>query len=288
MKNTNFKNILFIIIPSLMLILLACEDSIPTDYIPENIVEAILIVDEPIEKVIVMRTQPVNKTFNYDSSLIKDAIVRIIEADTNYLLSFRYGDNPGYYYSDTNYKIRPNTKYKLEIELSDGTVMKAETITPQRFNWIKKSDKYLQYPLDTIKLPARDTIAWTTVPFCFYYAIAIKCLDTLEYGRYLYPEINELNRRVYSPFADDHRYKDVSSWAAVSNNKSSIVWNVFKWFGKNEVNIFAGDYNFIRWYIQSMSMSQYNELLGSIEGGKGAFGSVSAIRDTIVLLKNQP
>ena len=38
----------------------SCEDPIPSDYTPATLVEAVLIVDKPIEKIIVMKTQPLN------------------------------------------------------------------------------------------------------------------------------------------------------------------------------------------------------------------------------------
>ena len=49
---------LIILIPlalQLILVLSGCEDPVPNDYIPENYVEAYLLVGEPIKNIIVMK-----------------------------------------------------------------------------------------------------------------------------------------------------------------------------------------------------------------------------------------
>jgi hypothetical protein len=49
------------------------------------------------------------------------------------------------------------------------------------------------------------------------------------------------------------------------------------------------DFNYLRWVLQRLSASEYNELLGSVEGnGIGVFGSLHAVKDTFFLIKNQP
>jgi hypothetical protein len=44
-----------------------------------------------------------------------------------------------------------------------------------------------------------------------------------------------------------------------------------------------------RWFIQVQASRDYSPLLGSIEGKAiGVFGSAAGIKDTFMLLKNQP
>lgn len=284
------KYILTIVLFLTGLVLNSCGDDVPTDYKPENFVEAVLIVGEPIRGIIVMRTQPVTAKFNYYNSLIKDAEVVIKGEGREFKLDFNTDTlAPGYYSPESTYLVKANTKYSISIKLNDGSLLSGETTTPGQVEWAQKIKSQFQFPFDTLKLPATDTIFWTNVADVNFYNITIKCLDTLEYGKYLTPQTNEKNRRVYKPFINDEEYYyDRSEIAFIPNTKSSVVWNVFKWFGKHEVYISAPDWNYTRWFLQHVSSSQVNPLLGSIEGGIGVFGSMSVARDTVVLLKNRP
>ncbi len=266
----------------------ACEDPVPTDYIPRNIVQGILIVDDPITNIIVMKSQSIQDSFDFNNSLIRDAEVIIRGDNSEFILVSEQSGSKGYYLEDTTYKVKPNTTYKLEIILNDGTVITGKTTTPERFDWRLKTPHPIQFPLDTIKLPATDSIAWTVSPGTEFYLIDVRCLDTLNYGQYLDPKTEELNRRIYKPWRDDDNYFEHSEWALIPNTKTSVVWNIFKWYGRHHVNVYAPDYNFLEWWLQHFASREQNDLLNSIENGIGVFGSAAIIRDTTFLLKNQP
>ena len=116
----------------------------------------------------------------------------------------------------------------------------------------------------------------------------MKCLDTLNYGKYLTPPTAEMNRRINLPFRNDRAYRETATLLPIPNSQTPVVWNTFKWFGLHEVGVYVPDWNFLRWYIQSQTRSQIDPLLSSIKGGYGYFGSASVIRDTSVIIKNQP
>jgi hypothetical protein len=50
----------------LALVAAGCEDAPPTDYVPEYVVQSYLLVDEPIQGVVLSRSQPVTDTFRVD------------------------------------------------------------------------------------------------------------------------------------------------------------------------------------------------------------------------------
>ncbi len=52
-------NKILIIISLISVILISCEDSAPGDYVENYIIEALLIVDEPIQGISVIKTQPI-------------------------------------------------------------------------------------------------------------------------------------------------------------------------------------------------------------------------------------
>lgn len=281
-----FINILTILIISLTLS--SCEDPAPSDYLPQYFVEGIIIANEPIQDIKLLKTQPVQESFDYEKALVRDAKVRISGDGRDFDLIIDPKGEMGYYYPDTSYKVKPNTTYRLNIETKDGTKLSGETNVPPTTKWIKRSSNPLQYPKDSLNLPATESIAWEYVPNFYFYIISIKNLDTLEYGKYLDPPTQEKNRRTFRLNARETRYYDLTSWAFIANNETSVVWSVFKWFGLHETAVYVPDWNFTRWYLQVFAKGQYDPLLGSIKGGIGTFASASVIRDTVFLLKNQP
>ncbi len=292
----DMKKKLIIFIFSL-LINTVCEDKPPTEYIPQYYIEAYLIVDQKIDMIKVFRTQPIQDSFKISNALVKDAQVKIRFNNEELILSFRDTgniDNRGYFYPDTSFKVQPNTTYYLEIITSDNVKITGKTTTPERFHWVNPPMDSIFYPKDTVNFTDSKPIKikWSPVKNILYYLVVSKCLDTLEYGKYLYPPTNEKNRRIFNPFDDERRrtrdYYDLSNWDAIPNTEYPLIWLLFKWFGKHKIVIFAPDFNFLLWALQQFRGNQINPLLSSVEGGIGVFGSASKIEKEIFLFKNQP
>ena len=276
-------------------IFFGCQDLPPTEYIPKNYVQAFLYVGEPISNIVVMRSTPINDSLNYDSYLIKDAEVKITY--NNKTLNLTYSDSgvKGYSYIDSNELVKPNTLYSLEVRLKDGTVMTARTFTPDMISWLKPPPDIVYYPKDTVNLPPVDSlyIKWTASPIDsllkLYYFVCVKCLDTLQYGKYLTPPTSEMNRRIGKiRETASLTYREVETWNPIPVTKTPIVWGAFKWYGLNEAIIYAPDYNFTRWMIQYLRFNSANTLFSSIDNGFGVFGSASRISKIAFLVKNQP
>jgi len=287
------RSMLFALVVAVLLV--GCEDPIPTDYIPQNVVTAYLIVDEPIRDITVTRSLSVVDSFDYQASAITDAQVRIYVGDRTLDLAYRTGGAVGdYYYPDTTELVLPNTKYRLEIRTSDGSVMTGETVTPERVSWVTPPRDTLQYPLDTINLPAPDSLGyeWSPVPGVTEFILSSSCLDTLGYGTYLTPPTEEKNRRIENIFnqRSRRRYDETTRWGFAQSTNLPVFWFAYKWFGLYELSIYAPDPNMIEWFKQTrFGPNQYNPLLGSIKGeGIGVFGSASVVRQRQFLLKNQP
>ncbi len=269
----------------------SCEDPLPSDYIPETVVEAVLIVDKPIENIIVMRSQPLNKPFDYNASLIDDAEVIIRTEGKEYNLVFRSNNNPGYYFPDTTEKVKSETTYTLEIKLKDGSLITGKTTTPKKTNWIYTPGTVIYYPKDTLKLAPVDSlrIEYAPVDNNMFYILSVVCRDTLDYGKYLTPATDEKNRRIIRPWNEDNEtfFYDLSTWYFLPTTKTPIVWTVFKWFGKHTVNIYVPDQNYLNWFLQHVIKGSYDPLLSSVDGAIGVFGSASQISHDFFLIKNQ-
>lgn len=280
----------------------SCQDSLPSDYIPQNFVEVFMLVDQPINNFHLYRSVPVNDTFNTTQSFIKDAQV-VISADSmgifkkNYQLSYRFGQKgPEFYYAaDTNEFVKPNTKYSLEITLANGEKITGEAITPSRISWRAVPRDTIFYPKDTINLAASttDSLKWTYSPNINEYIIGTICLDTLNYGEYLKPVSDEKNRRIYRFYEQNApHYNDVTRSRYIPNvTFAPVIWTAFKWFGEHDIFVCAPDKNFLNWYKITMfgQNPRYSDLLGSVKGsGIGVFGAASIIKTRTFVIKNQP
>ncbi len=290
-----------IIIILTILALNSCEDPIPTDYVPQNYLEAALLVGQPIDDIVLMRSQPINALFDYEKSLIRDAEVIITGDDKEFKLQIDPTGIRGYY-SKEDYRIKGNTRYNIEVRMPDGSRITGSTLTPDTVFWVRDLPEYIQYPIDTVKKESKDTIIWDGIPTPIdesgivsggYWGVSVKALDTLEYGIYLDNVPNrEKNRRLFRANANpdnDWRYKELTRWVILPSFKTPVVWNYFKWYGLHEIAIYNMDNNYLKWYLQRFVQSEFDPNLSTVEGnGIGVFGSMNAIRDTFFLIKNQP
>jgi hypothetical protein len=295
----NIKSGLLKIVFTMLLtgfVLTSCEDDVPNEYIMRKYVEAFLIVGEPIQGIKLMETQPLDKSFDLDAGWIKDASVIIISEGNTYNLAFGNSTPKGYYLPDNSVLVKPGVKYELEITLNDGTKITAETTTPNgNMQWVRPPKNEVYYPKDTTKLPGNDSLdlEWTGVQGTYFYILSVICQDTLEYGKYLTPSNpNEKNRRAFNNFVKDNNdyFLDIPSWNFIANTKTPTVWLAFKWFGPQRVTIYAPDYNFLRWFLQSTNFSgnESDPLKYSVNNAIGVFGSAIKLSADFFLYKNQP
>lgn len=271
-----------------------CEDPVPTDYVPQYVFTGYMIVDEPIQGILLTQSQAPLDTFTYKRGEISDAQIRIWTGQDTFNLVFKPTEAgfSTYYFPDTTVLVQPNTTYHMEAHLADGSTLRSETTTPERIEWVQPPREILQYPIDTLKLPSPDSLKliWTKAPGISEYFISVQSLDTLEYGKYLDPPTTEKNRRIERFFEDNApRYNDIVRWGFLQNVEVNVVWVAFKWFGLHEVTVYAPDPALLEWFKQlQFGGNQYQTLLSNIDGGIGVFGSASVIRQRTFMLKNQP
>ena len=282
------NRIIILVLFAISLSLFSCGDPLPTEYKPETIVQALIYVDQPIKGIQVVKTEAIGTAYKTSKALLTDEMVKISGDGREFNLKADTSNGLYFYCTDSTYLVKPETVYSIEINLADGTKITGSTTTPPRTMWLRKPSKEMQFPKDTVNFPDRDSISWEGVNNFNFYMLTVRCLDTLNYGKYLTPQTAELNRRMAWREMGDHYFDEITSIALIQNNQSSIVWGVFKWYGLQETSIYVPDYNYLKWFIQYATKNNYDSNLGTLKGGKGFFGSASVIRDTSVLLKNQP
>jgi hypothetical protein len=200
------KNLIIILFATVFAIFIqSCEDLPPTSYIEEYVLEALILIDEPIQGIILTKTQPLFEPYNYDSAMIRDAVIIIREGENEIELKFRPREEGvrGYFYADTNYLVKAETNYSIEVTLPNGNKITGTTLTPVKTAWEKRPNDMVYFPKDSIDLPPTDTLSWQKVAGFDFFLIAFTNLDTLEYGKYLDPLTTELNRRIERPWRQD-------------------------------------------------------------------------------------
>jgi len=288
-----------LIVASSLLVALAstgCEDLPPNDYVPQYIVQGYLVVDQPITGIKVMRSQSLADTFGLASSDVTDADVRIIVDGQALKLDYR-PDSSGtgeYFFADSSLKVQPNLLYSIEVRTTDGTLLTGQTLTPERISWIRAPKSTLQYPVDTLNLPSPDSLslAWTRSGDRSEYLISVRCLDTLDYGKYLEPSTGEPNRRIERPLIDQESdFKHLSRWDYRLSLETTMPWHLFKWYGRERITAWAVDQSLLEWYKLTHWGSDsptYDPLMSNIHGGAGVFGSAAIAEMDVFLLKNRP
>ena len=283
----------------LAILFIGCEDPAPKDYIQTTVVEALLIVDRPIQNIRITKTLPLYEQYDYNNAIISDAKVFIYEIDENeqeqeFELVFRPSEILGkasYYFPDTNYTVKRNTKYNLIIILPDGTNVTGTTTTPDSISWVRRVPQFVQYPTDTINLPPDPnlTVEWTRANSNnAFYILSVTCLDTSEYGKYLSVATDEPNRKIYRRWHEnDRRYQELSSNIVSMLTRSPLIWRFFRWFGLHSIKVYVPDKNYELWAIYYWFGGNLDTKANSVEGCAGFFGSVFMIEDEFVLLKNQ-
>ncbi len=282
-----------VIIVLMVISLSACEDQPPTDYIPRPFLQAYLLVGEPLDDVVVAVSQPLTEPFDYSRMMVADAEVIVSANGVDYPLTYTEQDGVGRYrFLDTTYTVQPETRYGIRVRMSDGSVMSAETTTPQRIEWIKPPRAILQYPQDTTILISPDSlrISWTAgnTP---EYMIRVKVLDTLGYGTYLSPPSGEINGRTNNlPFEDPESptFYTSTRWGFVQTSQAPTVWAAFRWYGRNEVAVLAADKALLDWFKSTQwggPSVEYRPEYSNVRGGIGVFGSASVIIREVFVLK---
>ncbi len=275
------------------LMLVSCGDPVPTDYQEELMVEGFVFVGEPIHDIRVLRTLPITDTFRFADAAVRDAQVRIT-ADGVPLAVEYVPDSLGgtYRVVDVQYRAMPGVRYDIEV-VAIGKKLTATTTTPDTFEWMQAPKDTLPYPGRLLELTRNDSldVSWTPVTGVGQYIVAVECVDTLGYGKYLTPPTADTNRRI----RDQDRF---DNGTLIANERvrfgfsilprAPTVWSVFKWFGQQEIRVYAGDQAFQEWFrmVGFGRRSSYDYRLSNVKGGLGTWGSASVIRKASFLKKD--
>lgn len=271
--------------------LVACEDPVPQDYTPQVVVESSIYVGDPMSGFRVYWSQSLADTFKFDNATIRDAQVTVRSNGRTFPFEYVADSTGGFYRAqDTTYRVEAETDYTLEVVVADRIVT-GSTRTPKAISWTAAPRDTLYYPGRANELRPTDSlrVAWTVPAPGTEYVLMSICLDTVGYGQYRVPATADTNRRIRDEeFDDDSPLGPTPTRYFLAQQPGIFSWGAFKFFGKHELRVYAGDQNFIRWFKQITFSRSMNPLLQSVEGGLGCFGSAAYVRGPIFLVKDKP
>lgn len=275
-------------------IVIGCENPVPQDYIEEIVAEGFVVTGQPLTNIRVYRTMSLQDTFSMKEAVLPDAEVIIKENGTQIPVRFQLDTAGGFFTSaDETYRVKANSTYTLEVR-ARGKVLTATTQTMPEFSWIKTPRDTLQYPGEANETKPQDSlnISWQATPGMDFYVIGVECIDTTNYGAFLIPQTTDTNRRIREDdlFDTGSRITPERTRFGFSLASSTpVVWLAFKWFGKHNLTVYAGDKAFRDWYrmVGGGRRSNYDYRLSNMQGGLGVWAGATSVTAPTFLVKDK-
>jgi len=280
-------------VATVALLLTACEDPVPNDYVQEIYVEGFVIAGRPLTHVRVNKTLPVSDSFSTDNAVLRDAEVIVLENGTPIQMMFVDDSTGGYYAAaDTSFRAKHNATYDLTVRAL-GQTLQATARTLSEFDWTAPPKDTIVYPGKENETKQYDSlnISWQSQPSVTIYVIGIECRDTSGYGKYLTPPTTDTNTRVRDDEFDDglRVSNETTRYGLAFTSTTPVVWRAFKWYGAYTLHIYAGDLAFQEWFqlVGGGRRSSYDYRLSNMSGGLGVWAGASVVSGDL-FLKKQP
>lgn len=278
-------------------------DTVSTDPESEVVVEAYLIAEEPLPQVRLTQSVPATERFTPRDAAVRGADVAIqrLNADGTVEATYPYEETtPGVYQPvDASPSVSPRTRYRLNVQTSDGTDVRAETTVPDTITVLDVANTDVIYqgpeqPQFTIR-PAQGTDRTNTYAFAVTSKLDFETLSEEE----LAEELTPFYADAYDP--EEQQIAEFKRGASPLINEDSftfnddgtitldVPWIGFAFYGANTVAINAPDenyYDLIRTQTTQqggLAPGEIPNVIDRVEGGTGIFGSLSRTGATITI-----
>ena len=302
---------------SLSLVLVAvaaCDTTQPSIHEAEPVVEAYLVAGEPFGQV--RLTNTTNLEGNYDIATLGlgGATVRVHElgpgGEIVRTVSYAAGsDTVGIYRAAGSERVRASTRYRLDVRLLDGGSVSGETFVPGAFEFTSQSDldKVYQgadqfevnvtasaYPgrqgIYVVSIRALDPRPRNLTPFYLDAIYGIEQGDAYDPDTLDVTEITDLYEASSPPINE-------SSWEPEADGtvRIRLPWFAVAFYGPAQVEFNAIDdnlFDFFRYLTaqqggSTLSPGELPNILDSLEGGTGVFGSMARRTIHIRILRGE-
>lgn len=286
-----------------VLMLLGGCDTVSTDPESEVVVEAYLIAEEPLPQVRLTKSVPATERFAPEDAAVRgaDVVIQRLSSADEVEATYPYEETtPGVYRPvDTSLSVSPRTRYRLDVQTSDGTAVQAETTVPDTITVLDVANTDVVYqgpeqPQFTIR-PAQRTDRSNTYAFAITSQLDFESLREEELAEELTPfyadaydpeeeQISEF-KRGSSPLINE----DSFTFNDDGTITLDVPWIGFAFYGSNRVTINAPDenyYDLIRTQDAQqggLAPGEIPNVIDRVEGGTGIFGSLSRAGATITI-----
>ena len=304
---------LLLLSPVLLLMLAAgCTPELdPTALVTDDgagtlVVDALLIVDEPLSQIILSRTLPADEPFILESAAVKGATVTVIMGNEG-VLTYSESWSLSGAYTPNHYApplVRPATTYQLIVETRQGEMLTAATTTPQRFNvdsWVlldaegeselRTLRTFGEIGLGVYEAPENQLVYAEGLLEAQFSGTTAATLGAAGFQLALFSLDPGSDYVIDPPFLDDEDFEAldrVSSSPAIiaENSRVRLPWFGIFFEGRHVYRLLAVDANWFD-YIRSLPQAEVGLGFGGnagdgfagpifqVEGGIGLFGSAA-------------
>ena len=246
----------------------------------EIVVDARLIVGEPVSRVVLRKTLSPAEPYDPAAAAVSGAVVRIQEVGGP---TIAFDDFSGGQYVPVSAPVvKPRTEYRLEVHTADGQTVTASTVTPDSFHvddWVL---------LDQTTLAVRRSLAvytdFPSYPDSVYYVDSNQLVyqDGLLEARFprgdvIAFQVGLQSLDIGSPYVIDADFLSEEDLANLTRDTASppllaqesslrLPWLAIFFEGRYRVRVFSVDRN---WYDLARSLPEFGGSNGGFGGNAG-------------------
>jgi len=289
---------LLLLLAVLLTGLTACDPYRQDDYREQYVVQAYMVVDQPMPMIRLTTTSPINNTYDVNAVAVSGAQLEIrkLNAQGAVIQTIPYRMKSAGWYEPLNLqtKVDPLSTYELRVRAGNAPEITAQTFTPDRIRVLNLNNSSITYQsteqfeviVSYSAYPGRQN----------YYLFTVETLD---------PDKAELTPFYADAIGEDERetvFKNQSNIVFEGNygldpSRTALTlklpWLGFAFYGPNRVTTHVLDdamYDFIRTKdVQlggsTLSPGEINNVITNVKNGIGIFGSYASASVDINILK---
>lgn len=277
-----------------------CDTFAPVPADELVVVEAYLVVGEPLPQVQLSQTNPIDAEYDADRLAVREARVflHLLDGEGALERTFPYVElarRPGVYVATSGERIRPLRVYRLEVQMQDGGEISAETLVPGDFELRSANTETLSYQ-------GRQQLVLEISSSEYIGREAIYLLTTESHE----PTVENLTP-VYRALVDQGTLTidDLRVGASPLLNEANydltergtleirLPWLAVPFYGRSTVHVNVVDdnvYDFLRSQAvqqggSTLPPGEIPNVIDNIDGGTGVFGSYARVSHPITVLR---
>jgi hypothetical protein len=295
--NKNFLLPLFAIF-----LFFSCENLKEDKYVKQYVVESYLVGNNEFPEFYLTKTLPIDEEFSLERAGINSGKLKIYELDETQKridsVAYEKEDSTPGVYIPIQYKlVKPATEYEfvIYIEEDNNHKVSGKTFVPGAFEAVSSN-------ADTVMYQSDDQLSITYTPSYYpnrqsYYILTVVAKDTTGSLTPFYNEVTkdgqptraELQKNSSNILTEANFQLD-----AQGNVSIALPWLAVAFYGEHEIIAHTIDENLydfnrsrdVQFGGSTVSPGEIYDILDSIDGGTGVFGSMYRITSPVFISRN--